>query len=372
MLPTLPAVISFKPTDDQQMVAELVREFSRSRLRPSSAHVEHEGVEMDSMLEDLGRLGLIQSMAEAAVEGEDLYPRILSAMVLEELGWADANTAHAFAATAGFVRAVAEHGSPRQRQEILPEYAATGCTHAGILATELGLMFDIDKTTTSISPCDDGTWRLQGVKTLVPLADACRHFLVVARDADRLTAVIVDAGATGVTLGPERETMGLTAQRFRDVEFDLPISKDQILGEDEGGPVDVQALVDGARVASSAILTGLCRAVHEHSIEYTKAREAHGSVLARKQVVALRLVDMLIDVEAMRWMTWRAATHLDKRAGGTRSAKLAHVFATKKSNWIADEGVQFMGGHGFIAENPVEAWYRNAKTLATLQLTTGA
>ena len=35
--------------------------------------------------------------------------------------------------------------------------------------------------------------------------------------------------------------------------------------------------------------------------------------------------------------------------------------------WIADNGVQVLGGHGFIREHPVEMWFRAARTLGVME-----
>ena len=49
------------------------------------------------------------------------------------------------------------------------------------------------------------------------------------------------------------------------------------------------------------------------------------------------------------------------------AAHLARRYAADKSMWISDNGVQVLGGHGFIREHPVEMWYRNARTLGVLE-----
>lgn len=363
-------MISFAPTDDQQQTRDVVRTVALSHLRPASPTIEQDTSEVDAALEAVGKLGLLQSAAEAAMQGEELYPRVLSAIVLEELAWGDVNTAASFAATSAFVRAVAEFGSQEQKQAILVDYAGDENATGAIAAVEKGLRFRPSRISTSITK-QGSKWVLNGAKTLVPQAAKSRHFLVLARDEQaNLVAAVVPAGASGVALGDECEMMGLTAQRSRDVTFDqVELGPAQLLSA--GKAFDVGRLLAESWAASSAILVGLSRAVYEHSVEYTKLRVAHGSELARKQSVALTLVDIFTSVEAMRWSAWRAASHLDKGVADGRSARLAHVLASKKACWIADEGVQFMGGHGFIAENPVEAWYRNAHTLATAQLTFG-
>ena len=89
--------------------------------------------------------------------------------------------------------------------------------------------------------------------------------------------------------------------------------------------------------------------------------------IAQKQGIAFKLADMHIETEASRWMVWKAASQLEQGLDATRSAHFARSYAAEKSMWIADEGVQVLGGHGFIRDHPVEMWFRNARTLGVLE-----
>jgi alkylation response protein AidB-like acyl-CoA dehydrogenase len=107
--------------------------------------------------------------------------------------------------------------------------------------------------------------------------------------------------------------------------------------------------------------------VLEYSVPYAKERRAFGQAIGQKQAIAFKLADMHIETEASRWMVWKAASQLEQGLDATRSAHLARSYAAEKSMWIADEGVQVLGGHGFIRDHPVEMWFRNARTLGVLE-----
>jgi alkylation response protein AidB-like acyl-CoA dehydrogenase len=76
---------------------------------------------------------------------------------------------------------------------------------------------------------------------------------------------------------------------------------------------------------------------------------------------------MHIDIEAMRNLVWQAASFLEHGLDATREARQAHDYAKEKGMWIADNGVQVLGGHGFIREHPVELWFRSARTLGVIE-----
>jgi len=69
----------------------------------------------------------------------------------------------------------------------------------------------------------------------------------------------------------------------------------------------------------------------------------------------------------MRNLIWRAASFLEQGKPATREARLAHTYVNEKAVWIADNGIQVLGGHGFIREHPVEMWFRHARTLSVLE-----
>lgn len=65
-------------------------------------------------------------------------------------------------------------------------------------------------------------------------------------------------------------------------------------------------------------------------------------------------------------LVWQAASLLEHGEDATKAAWQARSYAAEKSMWIADNGVQILGGHGFIREHPVEMWFRNARTLGVV------
>ena len=184
-------------------------------------------------------------------------------------------------------------------------------------------------------------------------------------------AFIVPVTSDGVRIPPRVGTLGLRALGMAEVSLDGVFAPDAArLGED--AVADVQRIVDLSRVALSAILSGLSRAIFDAALPYAKERVVHGEAIARKQSVAFKLADMHIAIEAVRWMGLRAATELDTAKTASRSARLAQLYAADAAMRIADEGVQIFGGHGFVRDLPLEMWYRNARTLSVLDGLVGA
>jgi alkylation response protein AidB-like acyl-CoA dehydrogenase len=130
----------------------------------------------------------------------------------------------------------------------------------------------------------------------------------------------------------------------------------------------VRAILDGSRAAHAAILVGACRGVLDTCVAYSKDRVAFDEPIAKKQSIAFRLAEMHMEVEAMRWMAWKTASHVAQgHPEATKQAHLTKQYVAEKSVWIADNGIQVFGGHGVIREYPVEMWFRNVRTLSVLE-----
>ena len=112
---------------------------------------------------------------------------------------------------------------------------------------------------------------------------------------------------------------------------------------------------------------GVARGATEYAIPYAKEREAFGEVIAKKQSIAFMLSDMHSDVEAMRWMIWKAASILDQGGDATKASVLARNYVQRHALKVADNALQIFGGHGFIRDLPLEMWMRNARTLTIIE-----
>jgi alkylation response protein AidB-like acyl-CoA dehydrogenase len=359
-------VISFKLTEEQEVVRDALHEFAESALRPQARECDEAEAIPEELLEQTWELGLVSTqLPEAHGGGGEARSPITNALVLEELGWGDATLAAAAVAPAAFAYAVADQGTEEQRRELLPLFCGPKYHAASLAWIEPGPSFEPRLPRTLAEPKGDG-FVLSGAKSFVPMAERASHFLVVSRNNGGLDAFVVPRDAEGLTVGERARNVGLRGLSMATLELErveLPASAR--LGGEAG--CDVARLLNQSRTALSAVMTGMSRAVLEYAVPYAKEREAFDQAIAQKQAIAFKLADMHIETESMRWLTWKAASELEQGLDATRSAHLARTYAAEQCMWIADEGVQVLGGHGFIREHPVEMWYRNARILGVLE-----
>ncbi len=363
-------MISFKLTEEQEVVRDALHSFAEQAMRPIARECDEASEIPEDFLQQTWELGLVSTQIPEAFggAGEERTP-VTNAIVLEELGWGDATLAVAAVTPAGFANAIVDQGSEAQKREYLPLFCGEKYHAASLAIIEPSPLFEAAIPRTLAEPKGDG-FVLSGSKSFVPMADRASHFLVVCRNNGGLDAFIVPRDAAGLRIGETDKNLGLRALPTATLELErVEVPAAARLGGEAGS--DVRRLLNHSRAAIAALEVGLSRGALEYAVPYAKEREAFDQAIAQKQAIAFKLADMHIETESMRWLSWQAASKLEQQLDATKAAHQAHAYAAEQCVWIADEGVQVLGGHGFIREHPVEMWYRNARTLSVLEGTIG-
>jgi hypothetical protein len=188
--------------------------------------------------------------------------------------------------------------------------------------------------------------------------------MVIAQLEDQgPAALIVEGTPDGMTRSRE-EHMGLRTLELAALSFDnVQLSAGALVG---AGSFDLQRFVDLSRIGLCALAVGCCQGVLDYVKEYVNERVAFGEPISNRQAVAFMVADMAIEIEAMRLMTWRAASRAEQGLDFHEQAFLAKVACAEHAMKIGTDGVQLLGGHGFCREHPVEIWYRNLRAIAIL------
>jgi alkylation response protein AidB-like acyl-CoA dehydrogenase len=119
--------------------------------------------------------------------------------------------------------------------------------------------------------------------------------------------------------------------------------------------------LDGARVGSAALAVGLGRAVLADALAHARQRSQFGQAIANFQAIQWKLADLGTSLEASALLTLKAAWLRDQKLPYSAAAAMAKKFATDTAMAAALEGVQIMGGYGYLNEHPMARWFRDAK-----------
>jgi alkylation response protein AidB-like acyl-CoA dehydrogenase len=235
---------------------------------------------------------------------------------------------------------------------------------AALALTEPRPLFDaLDPHTTAVRDGDDLV--VHGVKSLVPRGADAELFVVGARLDDANVLVIVEPGAVGLSVEAE-PSMGVRAASLTTLTLnEVRVPASNVLGDADG--TTYAECLRLSRLAWCALSVGVGQAVLDYVTPYVKERTAFGEPIAHRQSVAFMVANIAIELQAMRLLTWKAAARAAAGDDAARDVALARKLCADKGMQIGLDGVQLLGGHGFVKEHPVERWYRDLRAVAVIE-----
>ncbi len=360
------ALFDITPDDEQQMLQEGVRDFAEAKLRPIAKQADFDRatpVEVLSQANELGvnMLGVPEELGGVMHE----QAAVTSVLIGEALAHGDMGVAFAALAPGAVATAIAHWGTAEQEATYLPAFTGEDTPAAALAILEPRPLFDPLKLETSASRAGD-EWVLSGAKALIARPKECELF-VVAAEAEGLgpALFVIESGAKGLAVEDE-PAMGLRpAATGRLLLEDVRLPGSALLGE--GKREDYVECVQRARVAWCSLAVGTAQAVLDYVIPYVNERTAFGEPVSNRQAVAFGVSNIGIESDGMRLATYRAASRADQGKDFSREASLARRLCAKQGMQIGSEGVQLLGGHGFVKEHPVERWYRDLRAAGVME-----
>jgi len=356
--------MDFTLSPQQQAVQEKARALAQKQ-KDLAAQLARKGQFPRKILEAWAKKGFFGTALpqEYGGAGGDYVSYVLAQMELAQISPAAALILHVNHTLFG--GAVAQFGAPDQKEKYLPPVAG-GRAYAAFALTEPEAGSDPGSLKTTARKQGEG-WVLTGQKNFVTSGHIARYALVAAltapdKGAKGISAFIVDMTETGIILERVEEKMGLQGAVSVSLRFEEAlVPGENLLGEENQGLKVVLAALDGARVGSAALAVGLSRAVLAEAAAYARRRHQFGQPLAQFQAIQFKLADMATDLEAAALLTLKAAWLKDRKLPYTQAAAMAKKFATDAAMAAAMEGVQILGGYGYLKDHPLEGWFRDAK-----------
>jgi alkylation response protein AidB-like acyl-CoA dehydrogenase len=359
------------PTEEQAMMRDSMRRFADEVLKTSARAADDAASPPADVLTQAHGLGLAP-MAIPEAHGGMATERstVTQALIIEELSRGDMGLALAILAPIAAVQAIVEWGTADQQAHYLPRFLGESFVPAALALLEPRPLFDpMAPRVGAVRDAKRGGWAIWGEKSLVPLAATAELFVVVA-DVKGVgpRLFVVERGTPGLTVVPG-PSMGLRGAGLGTLKLEgAHVTDDALLGgPGSDNTFDLGALVDRARIAWGAMAVGTGQAVLEYVIPYVNERKAFGEPISNRQSVAFLVADIAIEVEGMRLLVLRAASLADQDKKVARPAAVARLQCASKGMKIGSDGIQLLGGHGFIKEHPVERWYRNLRAIGIVE-----
>lgn len=353
------------PTEDEQMLVDVVSEFATEVVRPAAQEADAECAAPKELLDAGREIGLpILGLPETLGGVSEERSAMAGTLVAEALGRGDLGLAVAVLAPGSVATAIGLWGTEEQQQTYLPAFAGDDVPAAALALTEPQVLFDVMAPQTTAVRDGDG-YVLNGVKALVPRGADAELFVVGASLDGEPTLFLVESSTPG--LGIEADpAMGVRAASLTRLSLtDVRVDGGAVLGETDGSTY--AECVRLSRLAWCALAVGTGQAVLDYVTPYVKEREAFGEPVAHRQSVAFMVANIAIELQAMRLLTYKAAGRAAAGKDFSREVALARQACREHGMRIGLDGVQLLGGHGFVKEHPVERWYRDLRAVGVME-----
>ncbi len=350
---------------EQEAIRGMARSFAQGELKPQAAAWEAAGYLPDSLVLQMGELGLMGMLTPEDWGGAGI-DYVSYALVVEELAAGDAATSTLMTVhNSVCCLPILRFGSPAQKERFLrPMTAGTmvGC----FCLTEPGT--GSDAAAIRLRARRDGDhYVLDGTKQFITngkRAGVAIVFAVTDPAAGKrgTSAFLVPAGTPGFVCAKTEDKLGLRASDTAQLVFeDCRIPADLRLGAEGEGLKIALANLEGGRIGIAAQAIGMARAAFEAALAYARERKTFGRAILEHQAVAFRLAEMAARIEAARALTLHAAALKDAGRPALKHAAMAKLVATDMAEQVVSEALQIHGGYGYLKDYPVERIYRDVR-----------
>ncbi|MAS56561.1 acyl-CoA dehydrogenase family protein [Nocardioides sp.] len=353
------------PTEDEQMLVDVVAEYAEEVVRPAAAAADEACAAPESVLKAGLEIGLpILGVPEALGGISEERSAMAGTLVAEALARGDLGLAVAGLSSGSVATALGLWGTDAQQQTYLPAFTGDDAPAAALALTEPSVLFDVlSPSTTAVR--SEGGYTLNGVKSLVPRGAEAELFIVGALLDGAPALFLVEAGTAGLAVEGD-PAMGVRAASLTRLSLtDVRVGSEAVLGDVDGSTY--RECVRLSRLAWCALAVGTAQAVLDYVTPYVKERQAFGEPIAHRQSVAFMVANIAIELQAMRLVTYKAASRAAAGKDFTREVALARKLCSDKGMQIGLDGVQLLGGHGFVKEHPVERWYRDLRAIGIME-----
>ena len=262
-----------------------------------------------------------------------------------------------------------DHGSEAQKSSIL-EPAIAGEMHLALAYAEPQSRFNLSDVVTD-AKADGDNFILNGYKSVVMNGPSANKIIVSARtsgsqlDQNGITLFVVDSDSEGIEKTNYKTVDG---RRASDIGIEnVVVSKEDIVGEVDGGFQLLDSAIDKAILAISAEAVGAMEVLYKTTVEYTKTREQFGTAIGKFQVLQHRMVDMFMEYEQCKSLLYMATMKHEEGAPDAKKAISGLKYQVGKAGkFIGQQAVQLHGGMGVTDELNVGHYFKRLTTVGTI------
>ena len=354
--------MDFKLSPEQTMLQKVAREFAEKEVAPIASEIDKMHRFPTETFEKMVKIGFtgINIPVEYGGAGADEISKVI---VISELAKKCASTAAILSVQVLFNLILDKFGNKEQKEKFLTGTASGKLGGFALTEPNAGSDASAAKTTAVI---DGKDYIINGSKCFITNGRADYHVVVCVTDPTNgvkgLSAIIVEKGTPGMSIGKVEEKMGVCASETVELIFDnCRVPRENLLSKEGDGFKIAMVGLDGGRISIASQALGIAEGALDEAIKYMKERVQFGKPIPSLQGLQWYIADMATRVEAARGLVYNAACTRQSGLPVIKIAAMAKYFATETAEYVASQALQIHGGYGCMKDYPIERMYRDAR-----------
>ncbi len=351
--------MDFQLSDEQKDIQRAAREFAQGEFDPDLAlELDQSGTFPESLWKKAAQLGFIGIHYPEELGGQGLG-LLESVLAVEAFCSVDSGIGSALSMIDIGSEVLLKFGSKDQKERfVIP--LAKGTKRMSIAFAESEDGQDLSSIST-ISERRGNEYFLRGGKRFVLNATLADYFVTLCKEPkEGWITLIVERDREGIAVHPI-EKMGLRMIPFGDLDFrEVQVPLESRIGNGGEGMVHAHHCYQVMGLRSAAQALGTAQGAFDRAMGHAKQREQFGRKLSQFQAIRHKLADMAVDIEVARWLTYKSATEYDQGKMDPKFLSITQLEAGRRLVRVVDEALQIFGGYGYMAEQAIEHYFRDA------------
>lgn len=362
-------------TSEQLAFQQSVQAFAAEVVAPRAAAIDESGEFPADVVAAAAGQGLLGVTIPKHWGGLGL-DYVSYALAIEAVAYASATVAASLVVHNSLVTELLAHAGRAKQKDLWLRRLAAGEAIGAFALSEPDAGTDAANQKTKAAKTPDG-YRITGQKVWVANADRAAVAIVFACTRPDLrgqgvTAFLIPMDSAGITRTARADSLGVRGLGCMDLEFDVTVTDDQVLGSIDQGFRAAMWALQGGRVGIAAQAIGIGEAAIAEAIGFAKARQAFGQPIASYQAIQWMLADVATELEAARMLTWKAADAKARQDRITTEASMAKLAASEAAHKAADRAMQILASAGYRRGSVVERLFRDVRATEIYQGTSEA
>jgi alkylation response protein AidB-like acyl-CoA dehydrogenase len=351
--------MDFRLSDEQKDIQKAAREFAQGEFDPDVAlELDENGKFPESLWKKAAQLGFVGMHYPEEVGGQGLG-LLENLLVIEAFCRVDSGIGSALSTVDLGSEAILKFGSQGQKKQFLVPLIK-GEKRMGVAFAESEDGNDFSPLS-AVSERKGQEYFVRGEKRFVLNASLADSFLTLCKEPkEGWITLMVERAGDGIEVHPI-EKMGLKMISFGDLLFkDIRVSVANRIGREGDGMMHALHCRQAMALRSAAQALGTAEGALDMAMGHAKQREQFGRRLSQFQAIRHKLADMAVGIEVARWLAYKSATEYDQGKIDPLSFSITQLEVGRRLVRGVDEALQIFGGYGYMAEQAIEHYFRDA------------